>query len=512
MATFIESLVPEVLCYIFSYIIPDYTTASLGRVHQDALVYSHVCRHWRRVALSDCTLWSRVTSLCIGMRGIRLFREMWGRSGDCTLAFDFSCCATSWGGYYDYEPRVSVMILWTILQHLPRVRHLNIAYLLRHKGLFTLNLRDAPQLRSLTCTLSSDKWNQGPDQSRELLLGSLPQLYTLDLIIMDLNWSWSLIKGNLTHLSITMGRFEHSLREDGSWNKLLGTLARSERLQTLVLIIALPPVRGSRTESRLHAIHLRHLHSIEINSHVDRIEALLDHLVMPDTVNYILRPTLPDGMAHAERDNPHYSYNFLRLLARFSNRLIGLDIDRVNRTDIYRSYQTVALTSESTKSTSTLEFWHYHPPKWTQKPVEGLSALYPFSKTVRLQLSGHHWHLSLAEGALLHFPRLEILDISGYKSYEYFFRVVNSSNAAAVLPTLVNIRELWLSGLTSHGSGSGTKYQYVRGSQILPLLQLISEKGGHNLPVLRIQQVVIDSQKRWVERIRAHVGRLESLD
>lgn len=272
----ISTLPPETLCAIFSHA----TETDGSNAYKNAAAYrsmvniSHVCTHWRDVALGCPTLWSTLYLEAIAPQDIS---EIFRRSQEAPLAI-------SW--IADDNPSSLNRITTTSDQDLARAlrsqlwRVRTLSLRLRH-GKENRILREldapAPLLESLTihCTMvTSSKAHVNISQ----LLHHPENLRQLELICVPIGWSQVTLP-HLTHLTIS-GRPHMHTNYYVHVEFLLSAIARMPMLEDLRIIAALADSSTVLlTESS--QITLPYLRSLRVEENAFHCSRFLRDLVIP---------------------------------------------------------------------------------------------------------------------------------------------------------------------------------------------------------------------------------------
>ncbi|KAH9994690.1 hypothetical protein BJV77DRAFT_296321 [Russula vinacea] len=297
----IGKLPPEILSCIFSFHAlnqpnssdliydpddPFPSSPSPTRVGLGWIAVTHVCRHWRQVALSDPNLW-RTISFDLGAEWAE---EMLARSKSALIFYSRDL---------SFQPRISRRRSLddevTLRKHLSHVRQLvlsgsseSLAPAMRalttpapHLELLELR-RNSPQFRELCITLPSD-----------IFAHTAPKLRHVTLHGCAASWDSPLFR-DLTYLDIRIppvvpfprsAPAAHSdLLAIPTLDRLLSILEAMPSLQELTLGNCLP--RPDRT-SRL--VPLRHLNKLCLEGSLSETVAVLERVSLPGSASLSLR-------------------------------------------------------------------------------------------------------------------------------------------------------------------------------------------------------------------------------
>lgn len=238
----VSRLTPEVLSEIFLHH-AGYRTEPTSRAPQlrEWIQVTHVCTHWREVALQCTTLWSRLQvpgppAVC---------EEFLARSKDAPLSMSLSFHPIRGPGSKALESSSDVLLA---LSALHRVQALSLRGIWLMSDSILERLRGpAPLLESLSVSGASDSLKPTELCSSItclLLHGNSSRLHTLDTKIHTVEWS-SIPSFSLTHLAI-QGDYEmgRSIIES-----FLKALTRMPHLETLHLKRLFVPPSRAQTET-----------------------------------------------------------------------------------------------------------------------------------------------------------------------------------------------------------------------------------------------------------------------
>ncbi|KAK7026120.1 hypothetical protein VNI00_015695 [Paramarasmius palmivorus] len=189
----------ELLCEIFKYLIPQRPEDDFG------LVLTHVCRHWRDIAIGLHFLWTFPD-----FRSPELAKEMLKRSGQAPLRIQFKHCDLkfpSTGVSPDEYLIPRIQLLSEALLHSHRLETIELDIdCISLEALVEKHKKAAPSLRSLHIT--SDDGSHLPI---DFLGGTAPLLVDMALNGCGLEYNSPLLS-NLTSLKLT-GGYETDLEE-----------------------------------------------------------------------------------------------------------------------------------------------------------------------------------------------------------------------------------------------------------------------------------------------------------
>ncbi|KAH7922443.1 hypothetical protein BV22DRAFT_1121467 [Leucogyrophana mollusca] len=248
---------------------------------------THVCRHWRRVALSYPTLWS----LLVPQRS-RWCEEMLARSKMAALVIDTDLT---------YMTPKAVSGVEKALGHIGRVEELRLVSSKEtmEKLLAPLVTTPAPLLKALSLenTRHTHMRIDNYSLSETLFGGRAPHLRKLELFKCDLVWSSRILDG-LTHLDIS--HLTSSARP--TMVQLIAALRRAPALKALSFDDALPllPVTTTSisTITQDSPVILPVLASLRLVGTVVECAYLLAHLTIPINASLSLNCEAPFALGH----------------------------------------------------------------------------------------------------------------------------------------------------------------------------------------------------------------------
>lgn len=268
----ISRLPPEMLSKIFTF------CASIGQTDYAScntlswIKVSHICHHWRAVALECPSLWS-----CLVFSRPKWAEEMLKRSKMAPLVIKANLT---------YMTPKMVEAVQSALEHISRTRELHItASTATIEKLLTTICGNANHLQSFCLSNPQHNhytFNESYILPDDIFNGVTPHLKRLELIKCNLRWSSPLLSG-LTHLKIhdTDPYFHPTITE------LISVLEKMPKLETLDLQNSLPSLPDAVTAapSVERVIDLPHLSYIRIDSSVLECANVLNHLSFPTTTS-----------------------------------------------------------------------------------------------------------------------------------------------------------------------------------------------------------------------------------
>ena len=294
----ISTLPPELLARIFRFLILG-DLASFGFPTMGWFEATHVCRHWRQVALDDSSLWARVTGFSPSPEWIS---ETLVRARNAPLDINLV-------GVPNPE------LLSKFLPHISHTRQLRFRDLCMHHSQRVKDIcaLEAPALEHFELGISAGS----PIAFRQLagstlFKGRTPKLRRL--ILAQITIPWSLIpRGQLTELKINLFRGTPTPNNSGldDSNQLIDFLINSPELKVLVLEFCLPSLLSQVSQEQ--SIHLPRLSHLCLGGSTRRVTSLLRRLKLPSSAALHLR-------CISESPSTHDDYHILPLIsAHFHN-------------------------------------------------------------------------------------------------------------------------------------------------------------------------------------------------
>jgi hypothetical protein len=273
----ISTLPPELLSRIFRLHAREDPPLSPGLHRLGWIAVTHVCRHWRQVALKDPLSWSRIMGFSPSAEWVA---EMLVRAQNTPLAIDL-------------EDKRNPGILAMISRHLSRTRELRLRGLsfLHFDGVQDLCGLEAPELEDLELGISTASTVNFREIAGAMLFkGQAQKLRTLSLSQLYIPWS-HIPRGQLTQLKIkfliehSRADFRHSLPDD--LDQLIDLLINSPQLESLVLDFCLPPMLSQVPHGQ--PIHLPCLSRLCLGGSTSRVTNLWKRLILPSSATLRLR-------------------------------------------------------------------------------------------------------------------------------------------------------------------------------------------------------------------------------
>lgn len=272
----IYCLPPEILVTVFRHFesFEDHTSTSHHRGTPICLILTHVCKHWRQLALDCPTLWISVS--CVSPRWLDVMLE---RSKDAHLV------AT-------YHAPVSLRgCLEPVLSHLSRIKILKICSVSADVDRITelLSLQPAPSLKIFEFAVIGNVHHSLMPISDTIFQGQVPLLQSIAFVLCSLNWAWSIFSG-LRSLSVrgTTGALPTLVQ-------LLSTLRYMPDLEQLTLqwLSNMTPFGDTELCDKVPLIQLKSI-ALDIGT-PKTIVSLFDRLVLPAGVKTALHLSQIEG-------------------------------------------------------------------------------------------------------------------------------------------------------------------------------------------------------------------------
>jgi hypothetical protein len=301
----IDILPSEILLRIFSYLAADKPAQDLsikdGRTHSRTnFAFSHVCRWWRRLALDEPRLWTRIIFIPCMEDGTEAADTMIQRARNLPLHVEVP---EIWSN--DLLARLGPSNkTFTSIIHLHRIETLDITvrrwmnYSKRWAVAPGTTYCSAPALRTLRVHGTSHYLDWMPS---DFLAEGAPLLQALDIVHLSRHWQWDHpIFSHLTSLKVhALGGISHRLERETS--DLLGALQRSPDLEILVLRGVIPVlVTAGHTTVLLHC-----LRELQLLGSMRRLSALLERLSFPLNCKCSFNTIVPEHDWHRSWDGLH---------------------------------------------------------------------------------------------------------------------------------------------------------------------------------------------------------------
>ena len=265
----ISLLPPEVLTRVFHLLALE-EPACLGKQDMGWIRVTHVCQHWRQVALDDSSLWVRISGTPTNISWIL---EMLARAKNAPLEVDIDLIE---------EENLRVALFPPHLSHTRelRIRNLSTPDADRVRAFYS---REASVLEhfELKASFTSPITLQDLGVT-SLFKGQAPKLRTLSLSHVSIPWSL-IPRGQLTQLEIDNHEYDPALE---NLNDLIDLLVNSPALEILTLNYCLPSQLSQFPHGR--TIHLPRLSKLRLSESTSRVTNLLKMLKLPSSTTFHL--------------------------------------------------------------------------------------------------------------------------------------------------------------------------------------------------------------------------------
>jgi hypothetical protein len=269
----ISVLPPEVLARIFHLVaLAESSQPEMGSLRWISV--THVCRHWRQVALDDSSLWARIS----GSDGNTAWiSETLARARNAPLAIDL------------FEtPNAETLAMF--------IAHFAHTHEFRLRGLVAPHFDDIQEICSLEAP-ALEHFELGADIDSPVTFlrapffnGMAPKLRTFSLSQICVPWSF-IPRGQLSQLKITLIGKEPIADGPsfGDSKSLVDLLINCPVLEILVLESCLP--QSITRPSHVQAIHLPRLSHLSLHGSSSRVANLLEILKLPPSTTLRMRCT-----------------------------------------------------------------------------------------------------------------------------------------------------------------------------------------------------------------------------
>ncbi|KAF5316105.1 hypothetical protein D9619_006177 [Psilocybe cf. subviscida] len=252
----ISKLPPELLVRIFEHHVTYSVVVCWYQI-------THVCRHWRALAIETAWLWTTVPTdpHFDNPEWTRIVLE---RSRNELL--DITLIATPW------------KMNLAVYRHISHIRTLSLQYLdvkELEDMVFTLSVigddaKELEDLQILGCEYDDPQFKLPPTCFR-----GASKLECLDLEWVEIDWQMPFLSQILSHLSLQ----NMSPASRPSWAELLGALACMPDLRNLTLKQAFPDIPA---RSHTERVHLPCLHQLSVAADIAfQVESFFSHVTFP---------------------------------------------------------------------------------------------------------------------------------------------------------------------------------------------------------------------------------------
>jgi hypothetical protein len=288
-------LPPEVLARIFHLVaLAESSRSKMGSLGWISV--THVCRHWRQVALEDSSLWARISGRPANTTRIS---ETLARARNAPLEIDLLV-----------TPNAEILSMFTA--------HFAHTHEFRLRGLVTPHFHD--NIREI-CSLEAPALEHFELAAHAgcpvaflrapFFNGMAPKLRTFSLSQIRVPWSF-IPRGQLSQLKIilTMGEpiADANGPSFGDSKSLVDLLINCPALEILVLEFCLP--QSITRPSQVQAIHLPRLSHLSLRGSSSRVASLLEILKLPPSTTLGIRCTSENTATNNDHLLPLVSAHF----------------------------------------------------------------------------------------------------------------------------------------------------------------------------------------------------------
>ncbi|TFY68939.1 hypothetical protein EVG20_g3356 [Dentipellis fragilis] len=301
--TSVNRLAPEILAYIFSLLraddppLADYENSNNGSSSPSGVLgwiqVTHVCRHWRTVALDHSVLWSDIMFHVLGSEWTK---EFFRHSGTAPIVLKVLPLRDR-DLYHEYMYRLAIFLE----QHLSHTKELCVEEIRQDFMPFIDLLRNpAPLLETLVLHNQVGPEHEGIDDIPSLPPDlSAPRLRHLSLERCRFPWAARSFQ-SLIHLDIVQNRENGAVHGPLSApdyaaeiERILDALAGMPSLEVLTLEDVFPPPPRNTTPQSLqvHAVSLVKLRRFYITDDIGNCGLVLKHINSPSSTEYRIHGT-----------------------------------------------------------------------------------------------------------------------------------------------------------------------------------------------------------------------------
>ena len=407
----ISLLPPEILARVFHLLAldepPNGIKPTLGWIRT-----THVCRHWRQVALDDSSLWARISGIDSGL-DTALISEMLTRSRNAPLEIDINIMRTITNPMHMFPP------------HLSHTRALRLYGMegSDFEGVREIFSREAPALEHIELDFAVGYPIIFEDLGGTTSFKSQsPKLRSFCISQLCVPWSF-IPRGQLTQLKIVLQAemFDEDIPSLGNASQFIDLLVNCPALEILVLDLCLPSDLPQSPWGR--TVHLPRLSRLCVGDSTPRITNLLKMLSLPSSTTLHLRCISNIG-------SPDNDYHILPVVsAQF-------------QTSVPVEFKSLKVTLNHTRSMLDIVASTYFPP-----------SIVPSSRDIEVDMNGEakfvlsfdglaeiaHWKEILERACkMLPISNLEFLSISTPNTVgsidwaEHFKRCTNVTTIQAI--------------------------------------------------------------------------------
>jgi hypothetical protein len=303
-----------------------------GRRHLGWIRVTHVCRHWRQVALDDSSLWAKI--ICGIPTRTKWMSEMLARAKNAPLDIEFHTIIA-----LDPEP------LFMIPPHLSHTRQLRFhVFRLPSDRVRVIYSCEAPALEHFELTCNDYSPIPFPDLGGNMLFnGRAPRLRTFSLFQVVIPWSL-VPRGQLTQLKIACPESYEDAYSSGDLNQLIDLLVNCPALEILALDSCLPSQLTELPHGR--TIHLPHLSRLRLCDSTSRIMSMLKMLKLPSSTTLHLDHISKITSIHNDLEGP-----LLALISAQFKSPVPVEFKTLTVTIQYHTTNSLNITASTFPST-----------------------------------------------------------------------------------------------------------------------------------------------------------------
>ncbi|KAF8266029.1 hypothetical protein EI94DRAFT_1734100 [Lactarius quietus] len=232
------------------------------------IIDTHVCRHWRQVALDHASLWATISGFPLSLRWIS---EQLSRTKNSPLAIELLA-----------NPSAETISL--VPSHLPHTRGLRLRGLnkVHFSGIKELCALEAPDLEHFELGFSvADPFTSKDFVVTGLFQGKAPKLRSLSLFQVRVPWSF-FPRCQFTQIKIVLCEEEwNEPLSPESLEQLFDLLTNCPNLEVLALECCLPSILSQSLHKR--TVHLPRLTYLSLAGSICRVVRFFEALSMPSS-------------------------------------------------------------------------------------------------------------------------------------------------------------------------------------------------------------------------------------
>jgi hypothetical protein len=283
----VSVLPPEVLARIFHLAaLAESSQPEMGSLRWISV--THVCRHWRQVALDDSSLWARISGSTANTTWIS---ETLARARNAPLTIDL----------FETQDAETLSMFTAHFAHTHEFRLRGLVTPHCDDNIREICSQEAPALEHFE--LGADIDSPITFFRAPFFNGMAPKLRTFTLSQIHVPWSF-IPRGQLTQLKITLFEAGEPIADGPSFGdseSLVDLLVNCPVLEILVLESCLP--QSITRPSHVREIHLPHLSHLSLLGSSSRVANLLEILKLPPSTTLCIRCTSENENAATINDH-----------------------------------------------------------------------------------------------------------------------------------------------------------------------------------------------------------------